>query len=81
MKNKFDIHSLEGQRDELNTENTIYGAGWSAAISAKLFTDGLHFTGEISFRNGMPNQTVDGRSRREVEERCRNVAERGACNR
>ena len=81
MENKFDIHSLEGQRDELKTKNTIYGAGWSAAISAKLFTDGLHFTGEISFRNGNPTQTVDGRCRQEVEERCRNVADKKAGNR
>jgi hypothetical protein len=80
MENKFDVHSLEGQRDELKTENTIYGAGWSAAISAKLFTDGLHFTGEIHFRNRSPSQTIDGRSRKEVEERCRDAAEKTAGN-
>jgi hypothetical protein len=81
MKNKFDIHSLEGQRDELKARNTIYGPGWSAAISAKLFTDGLHFTGEISFRNGNPSQFIDGQSRQEVTERCRDLAEEGAGNR
>jgi hypothetical protein len=80
METKFDIHSLEGQRDELKAKNTIYGAGWFAAISAKLFTDGLHFTGEISFRNGNPSQFIDGRSRQEAEERCRDAAEKATGN-
>jgi hypothetical protein len=81
MENKFDIHSLEGQRDELKAKNTIYGAGWFATISAKLFTDGLHFTGEVNFRNGNPSQYIDGQSRQEVEEQCRDAAEKGAGNR
>ena len=76
----MDVHSLDGQLAELKSKKTIYGAGWWAGISAQLFTDGLHYSGFIQFHNGKPPLFVDGLSRQEVIERCRDAAEKGAGN-
>jgi hypothetical protein len=81
MENKFDIHSLEGQRDEIKAKNTIYGPGWSAAIAAKLFTDGLPFTGENQFSKWEPRVNSLKVRPQEVTERCRDLAEEGVRNR
>ena len=74
----MDPHSLEAQLFELKNRSKLFGCGWSAVIEAKLFTDGLHFEGNIEFRNGNPSGAVTARSRKEAEERCRDLAEKGA---